>query len=173
MATSISLDKSKYGADYINDGVQGASPVFYNTYAMFDKLGFKASPVGMQVSFGREPDADFWSNVFPSRVIDRFVLPISHTSDDTNSFLRFRSDIQKFGRVLKVIKALEPLFAVVSVDAMLRMFRFSQACPSPPYPLFAPPTDHITRTLEKSSSILSSPSSSVQATKPPLYPVRY
>ncbi|KAH0828754.1 hypothetical protein J3R83DRAFT_3178 [Lanmaoa asiatica] len=109
MATSIPLDESKYGADYINDGVQGASPVFYNTYAMFDKLGFKASPVGMQVSFGRDADADFWSNVFPSCVIDRF-----------------RSDIQKFGRVLKIIKALEPLFALISVDAMLRMFRFSQ-----------------------------------------------
>ena len=84
MATSIPLDRSKYGADYINDGVQGASPVFYNTYAMFDKLGFKASAVGMQVSFGRDPDTDFWSNVFPSRVVDRCVPCISLVSDDAN-----------------------------------------------------------------------------------------
>lgn len=34
MATSHDIDASKYGADYINDGVQGASPTFYNTYGM-------------------------------------------------------------------------------------------------------------------------------------------
>ncbi|KAH7889113.1 hypothetical protein F5I97DRAFT_1941780 [Phlebopus sp. FC_14] len=109
MATSIPLDKDKYGADYINDGVQGASPVFYNTFAMFEKLGFKTSPVGLQVSFGRDADRDFWSNLFPSRVIDRF-----------------RDDIKEFGRALKIVKALEPIFAFISVQAMLRMFRFSQ-----------------------------------------------
>lgn len=70
MATSHPIDESKYGASYINDGVQGASPVFHNTYAMFDVLGFKATEVGMQVSFGRDGE-DFWSNVFPSSVIER------------------------------------------------------------------------------------------------------
>ncbi|KAJ3561360.1 hypothetical protein NP233_g10242 [Leucocoprinus birnbaumii] len=109
MATSAPINRDKYGAEYINDGVQGASPVFYNTYALFDKLGFKASDVGMQVSFGRDPETDFWSNVFPSQVIDKF-------SDD----------IKKFGRVLKIIKTFEPLFAMISVSAMLKMFRFSK-----------------------------------------------
>ena len=70
MAKSVPID-GRYGADYINDGVQGASSIFHNTFAMLDVLGFKASPVGMQVCFGRDPDTDFWSNVFPSRVIDR------------------------------------------------------------------------------------------------------
>ena len=73
MATSTPIDENKYGASYINDGVQGASPVFYNTYAMFDRLGFKPSEVGMQVSFGRDPQEEFWSNVFPSQVIDKYV----------------------------------------------------------------------------------------------------
>lgn len=85
MATSIPLDKATYGADYINDGVQGASPVFYNTYALFDKLGFKASPVGMQVSFGRDADTDFWSNVFPGRIVDRCVPSSSLILQDANS----------------------------------------------------------------------------------------
>ncbi|KAF7981558.1 hypothetical protein HWV62_33167 [Athelia sp. TMB] len=107
MATSVDIDASKYGASYINDGVQGASPVFHNTYAMFDRMGFGASEVGMQVSFGRDAE-DFWSNVFPSEVVDKF-----------------QKDIKKFGRVLKVIKALEPVFAMISVSAMLKMFRFS------------------------------------------------
>ncbi|PIL34256.1 hypothetical protein GSI_03967 [Ganoderma sinense ZZ0214-1] len=30
MATSIDIDSSKYGATYINDGVQGCSPAFAN-----------------------------------------------------------------------------------------------------------------------------------------------
>ncbi|KAG6884282.1 hypothetical protein C0993_012495 [Termitomyces sp. T159_Od127] len=109
MATSIPIDKEIYGADYINDGVQGASPVFHNTYAMFDKLGFTASDVGMQVSFGNDPETEFWSNVFPSQVIDKFG-----------------ADIKKFGKVLKIIKAAEPVFALISVSAMLRMFMFSK-----------------------------------------------
>ena len=80
VATSVPMDR-RYGVDYINDGVQGGSPLFYNTSAMFDVLGFKTSSVGMQVSFGFDPATDFWSNVFPSRVIDRcslFDLVSSH-----------------------------------------------------------------------------------------------
>ncbi len=73
MATSAPIDKSTFGADYINDGVQGASPVFHNTFAMFEKLGFSASDVDMQVSFGRDEETEFWSNVFPSKVIDKYV----------------------------------------------------------------------------------------------------
>lgn len=31
MATSIPIDAERYGASYINDGVQGCSPAFANT----------------------------------------------------------------------------------------------------------------------------------------------
>ncbi|KAF8132617.1 hypothetical protein EV363DRAFT_1416711 [Boletus edulis] len=109
MATSIPLDKSKYGS--INDSVQGASLVFYTTYAMFDKLGFKASSKGIQASFGRDPDNDFWSDVFLA------AFHVSHSVHVKGPQL-----VSDFGRVLKVIKALESLFA------MLRMFKFSQPC---------------------------------------------
>ncbi|KAF8444103.1 hypothetical protein L210DRAFT_3502733 [Boletus edulis BED1] len=107
IATSIPLDKSKYGS--INDSVQGASLVFYTTYAMFDKLGFKASSKGIQASFGRDPDNDFWSDVFLA------AFHVSHSVHVKGPQL-----VSDFGRVLKVIKALESLFA------MLRMFKFSQ-----------------------------------------------
>ncbi|KAG8832475.1 hypothetical protein FRC17_001296 [Serendipita sp. 399] len=108
MATSEKIDSQKFGADFMNDGVQGASPQFANTYALFDLLGFKASKVDLQVSFGRDVDEDFWSNVFPSNVIDKYA-----------------ADIKKFGWVLKVIKRAEPLFGLIPVDVMLSMFRFS------------------------------------------------
>jgi phytoene dehydrogenase-like protein len=107
MATSIDIDAEKYGADYINDGVQGCSPAFANTIRMFRDLGFEPSPVGMQISFGKR--ADFWSNVFPSELTTHF-----------------KDDIKKFGRVLGVIKSLEPVFAFITVHAMLRIFGFSK-----------------------------------------------
>ena len=48
MATSVDIDPAKYGAGYINDGVQGCSPVFFNTLCMFRMLGFEATEVDMQ-----------------------------------------------------------------------------------------------------------------------------
>lgn len=108
-ATSYQLpDPQKYGADYINDGVQGGSPVFSNTFKMFhDTLGFQSTEVGLQISFGKGKET-FWSNVFPTELVDKF-----------------QDDIKKFGKTLQTIKRFEPFFAVIPVDRMLKMFRFS------------------------------------------------
>lgn len=72
-ATSYQLPTDlEFGAQYINDGVQGCSPVFFNTMKMFEEtLGFKASDVGMQISFGKGKET-FWSNVFPSELVEEF-----------------------------------------------------------------------------------------------------
>ncbi|OBZ68035.1 hypothetical protein A0H81_11835 [Grifola frondosa] len=69
-------------------------------------LGFEATKVGMQISFGK--GEDFWSNVFPTALV-----------------AQFQTDIAKFGHALSTIKKLEPVFAVIPVHAMLKMFRFS------------------------------------------------
>ncbi|KAL5523247.1 hypothetical protein ACEPAF_1514 [Sanghuangporus sanghuang] len=108
MATSIPIDADKFGASYINDGVQGGSPQFYNTFKFFEKLGFRSTEVGMQISFGKGEEK-FWTNVFPSELVAKHA-----------------DNIKKFGRVLKIIKCLEPLFAIMSVQAMLKLFRFPQ-----------------------------------------------
>ncbi|TCD68068.1 hypothetical protein EIP91_011613 [Steccherinum ochraceum] len=107
MATSVDIDSEKYGAAYINDGVQGCSPAFANTIRMFRMLGFEATEVGMQISFGK--GADFWTNVFPTELT-----------------AQFQKDIAKFGTALKVIKRLEVIFALIPVHTMLRLFRFSK-----------------------------------------------
>ncbi|KAH9859028.1 FAD/NAD-P-binding domain-containing protein [Lenzites betulinus] len=106
MATSIDIDPAKYGASYVNDGVQGCSPVFANTLRMFRMLGFEATEVAMQISFGK--GENFWSNVFPSELV-----------------AQFKDDIAKFGTALSTIKKLEAMFAVIPVHVMLRMFNFS------------------------------------------------
>ena len=99
------IDKKKFGAAYVNDGVQGGSPQFYNTYRFFEEVGFRSTEVDMQISFGK--GEKFWTNVFPSELVAKHA-----------------KDIRKFGRVLKIIKMLEPVFAVISVQAMLSLFRF-------------------------------------------------
>ncbi|PWN45751.1 nucleotide-binding domain-containing protein [Ceraceosorus guamensis] len=96
------------GAEYINEGVQGISPAFHNTFkVMEDVLGFKAQEVGLQISFGKGEE-EFWSNLYPSKLVDRF-----------------RDDIKKFGRALNTIKTFEPIFALIPISATMKIFRFS------------------------------------------------
>lgn len=76
-------------------------------------MGFKSTNVDMQISFGKGEEK-FWTNVFPSELVAK------HTAN-----------IKKFGRVLKIIKTFEPIFAVMSVQAMLKLFRFPRACSYP------------------------------------------
>ena len=60
----------------------------------------------MQISFGKGNE-QFWTNIFPSELVAKHA-----------------ENIKKFGRVLKIIKRFEPTFAVMSVQAMLKLFRF-------------------------------------------------
>jgi hypothetical protein len=107
-ATSISLDKDNYGAEWLNDGVQGGSPIFRHTFNFFKRYGHHPQEVKLQVSFGKGKDG-FWSNVFPSPLVDEFS-----------------SDIRKFGKVLKLIKWTLPILGLVPIRVMLRMFFFSK-----------------------------------------------
>ncbi|KAF9500731.1 FAD/NAD(P)-binding domain-containing protein [Pleurotus eryngii] len=112
MATSIPINAKKYGASYINDGVQGGSPVFGNTYSMFEKLGCTPSDVGFQISFGREVGEDYWSNVFPAALLDQH-----------------KDSINKFSTFLKVTSnpVLEPVFGLMPIHLSLTLFRFPKA----------------------------------------------
>lgn len=63
--------------------------------------------VAYRISFGK--DKDFWTNVYPTALV-----------------AHFQSDIKKFGTALSVIKKFEPVFAMIPVHAMLKMFNFSK-----------------------------------------------
>ncbi|RDW89427.1 flavin-containing amine oxidasedehydrogenase-like protein [Coleophoma cylindrospora] len=123
-ATSISIDKSRFGTDWMNDGVQGGSPVrehqplrehstkkpkiFKHTFNFFKTYGYVPQEVKLQVSFGKGTDG-FWTNCFPSKLIEQFS-----------------GDIKKFGRVLNIIRWTMPILGIVPVRIMLRMFFFSK-----------------------------------------------
>jgi phytoene dehydrogenase-like protein len=107
-ATSASIDSERYGADFLNDGVQGGSEIFAHTFRYFKMMGYEATEVQLQISFGKGKDG-FWSNVFPSHLVQEF-----------------QSDIQKFGKMLKIVGWLEIVFALVPVWLLLRIFFFSK-----------------------------------------------
>ncbi|KAH7321546.1 flavin-containing amine oxidasedehydrogenase-like protein [Rhexocercosporidium sp. MPI-PUGE-AT-0058] len=107
-ATSISIDKEKYGTDWMNNGVQGGSPIFKHTFNFFKKYGHEPQEVKLQVAFGKGPDG-FWTNCFPSNLINQFS-----------------GDIKKFGKVLKLIKWTMPLLGLVPIHIMLRIFFFNK-----------------------------------------------
>ena len=106
-ATSISIDKEKYGAEWLNDGVQGGSPIFKHTFNFFRKYGHEPKDVKLQVGFGKGKDS-FWTNVFPSKLVDQYS-----------------GDIKKFGTVLKIIKWGMPVIGLIPIRVMLRMFFFT------------------------------------------------
>lgn len=107
-ATSISLDKSKYGTDWMNDGVQGGSPIFRHTLNFFKTYGHEPQEVKLQVAFGKGANG-FWTNCFPSKPVNQFS-----------------SDIRKFGKVPKPIKWTMPVLGIVPIRIMLRMSFFSK-----------------------------------------------
>lgn len=107
-ATSISLDKDKYGTSWMNDGVQGGAPSFKHTLNFFKQYGHQAEDVKLQVSFGQGKES-FWTNCFPSQLVEQFS-----------------ADIKKFGRVLKIIKYTMPVLGLVPIKYMLRIFMFSK-----------------------------------------------
>lgn len=107
-ATSIPLDKDKYGTSWLNDGVQGGSPAFKHTFNFFKRYGHEPKDVKLQVAFGQGKDG-FWTNCFPSNLVDQFS-----------------GDIKKFGRVLKLIKWTMPVLGIIPIRIMLRMFFFSK-----------------------------------------------
>lgn len=106
-ATSIELDQNKYGASWLNDGVQGGSGIFRHTFNFFRKYGYEPQEVKLQVAFGKGKDS-FWTNVFPSPLVDNLS-----------------GEIKKLGKLLKWIKYTLPITGILPVHLLLRLCRFS------------------------------------------------
>ncbi|KAH8676166.1 hypothetical protein BX600DRAFT_494551 [Xylariales sp. PMI_506] len=106
-AFSIPLDKERYGASWSNQGVQGGSYIFHHTLTMFQRQGFHADPVDLQVSFGK--DETFWTNVFPTQLLSRH-----------------QKEVKKLVKVLKVVRWFEIFFALLPLRLVFKLFLFSE-----------------------------------------------
>ncbi|KAK3326042.1 hypothetical protein B0H66DRAFT_616869 [Apodospora peruviana] len=105
-AFSIPIDKSKYGAAWLNQGVQGGSYAFHHTMTMFARQNHAASPVNLQVSFGNGDR--FWTNVYPTKLLTRYD-----------------NEAKRFMWMLKIVRWFELLFALLPIKYLLKLFRFS------------------------------------------------
>eukprot|EP00898_Chlorokybus_atmophyticus_P005451 jgi/Chlat1/5907/Chrsp4S09095 len=128
-ASSFTLPPSISGGDnpnaeplFINDGVQGGAPSYRNTIRWFKEFGFEMAPVKFTVSFGKGDT--FWSNHrAPSSLVQS---------------LASRGEVARFGRLLRLIARLEPVFAFLPIQLVLKVARFSdEFCERMVYPLTA------------------------------------
>ncbi|KAK6341452.1 hypothetical protein TWF696_008526 [Orbilia brochopaga] len=106
-AFSIPIDEARHGASWLNQGVQGGSGIFRHTFAMFRQQGYDATPVNLQVSFGKGDK--FWTNVFPTKFHEKHA-----------------AEIKKFRRALKIIGWLPGVFLFVPIWLLVKIFRFSR-----------------------------------------------
>ncbi|KZP01273.1 FAD/NAD(P)-binding domain-containing protein [Calocera viscosa TUFC12733] len=106
-AFSIPIDEEWHGASWLNQGVQGGSHIFHHTLRLFERYGTPATPVELQVSFGKGDT--FWTNVFPTKLVERHAR-----------------DIGRFKRLLTVVRWTEPMWALVPCAVFLRLFLFSR-----------------------------------------------
>lgn len=106
-AFSISVDKEKTGASWLNQGVQGGSYIFHHTMTMFARCGYWADPVKLHVSFGK--GEQFWSNVYPTKLLKKH-----------------EGEVRRFYSMLKIVRTFEILFALLPVKLLVKLFRFSE-----------------------------------------------
>jgi len=106
-AFSIPIDKEKYGASFLNQGVQGGSHIFHHTMTMFARQGYWVDPVKLQVSFGK--DDQFWTNSFPTKMLERH-----------------QREVQRFYWMLKIVRTFEVFFALLPVKYLVKLFWFSE-----------------------------------------------
>ncbi|KAK2070144.1 hypothetical protein P8C59_004668 [Phyllachora maydis] len=107
-AISIPIDETKYGANWLNNGVQGGSPIFKHTFNYFHKYQHDPQEIKLQVSFGQGKDG-FWTNCFPSPLVEKYS-----------------ADIKKFGFFLKLVKWTMPVLGLVPISIMLRVMFFTK-----------------------------------------------
>ncbi|KAI1116570.1 FAD dependent oxidoreductase [Nemania sp. NC0429] len=105
-AFSIPLPKSRYGASWCNQGVQGGSYIFHHTLTMFARQGYRADPVELQVSFGK--DDTFWTNVFPTELL-----------------ARHRGEVARLTTFLRLVRWFEVFFALLPLRLACKLFLFS------------------------------------------------
>lgn len=102
-AFSIDIDKERFGSKWMNQGVQGGSYIYQHTFHQYQKQGYEAQPVELQVSFGK--GEKFWTNLFPTKLVEKH-----------------QKDIKRFETAIRWMRRLEVFFALIPIKISLRMW---------------------------------------------------
>lgn len=87
--------------------MQGGAPSYRNNLLLFKEYGFEPHEVDFKVMFGKDEHA--WSNYGPTGELVEKLKP----------------DIARFGKVLRWVNRLEPLFVFIPIDNVLKWWGFS------------------------------------------------
>lgn len=77
-----------------------------HTFHEFQKQGYEARPVDLQVSFGKGDK--FWTNLFPTQLVQQH-----------------QKDIKRFETAIRWMRRLELLFALIPIKISLKMWGLS------------------------------------------------
>ncbi|KAI9632138.1 uncharacterized protein MKK02DRAFT_20857 [Dioszegia hungarica] len=105
-AFSIDIDEERHGSKWMNQGVQGGSYIYQHTFRAYEKQGYEAKPVELQVSFGKGDN--FWTNLYP-----------------TNLVAKHQQDIKRFNTAIKWMRKTEVLWALIPIKYSLKMWGLS------------------------------------------------
>lgn len=105
-AFSIDIDEKRYGAKWMNQGVQGGSYIYQHTFRQYQKQGYEAQPCDLQVSFGKGDK--FWTNLFPTQLV-----------------AKHQKDIRRFNTAIKWMRRLEVFFALIPIKYSLKLWGLS------------------------------------------------
>lgn len=106
-AYSIPIDKEKYGASWLNQGVQGGSYIFHHTLTMFARQNHLADPVKLQVAFGK--GEKFWTNVYATLMLKKH-----------------EAEVRRFWWMIRIVRWFEVVFALVPIKLVVKLFCFSE-----------------------------------------------
>jgi hypothetical protein len=90
------------GGEEINDQVQGGAPSYRNNLLFFKEFGFEPHDVQFRIAFGTGESA--WTNHSDSALVQRL-----------------QPEIERFGRALRWVYRLEPLFAFIPINQVRRL----------------------------------------------------
>jgi hypothetical protein len=93
-----------------------------HTFHQFQKQGYEAQPVDLQVSFGKGDKVSlhvielstvkltfqFWTNLFPTKLVDQH-----------------QKDLKRFATAIRWMRRLEVLFALIPIRISLKMWGLS------------------------------------------------
>lgn len=106
-SSSIPVDQSKYGADWVNSVAQFASPNSPHAFKFFRAYGYEPQAQQYQLALGKGKE-NFFTNVFSTPVLQR------HSEE-----------IRRLSRGFKSIKRAPRVFSYIPLQTYLRLFRYS------------------------------------------------
>lgn len=107
-ATSISIDGSEHGVDWVNNGVQLAAPNSALTFHFLRQYGYEVQEIKHQIAFGKGPE-NFWTNAYPTPLIRKH-----------------QKEIERFGKVMRRTTLPSYLLWMIPLKNYLYLLGFSK-----------------------------------------------